>query len=100
MPGDFAISQSSPQKALQEAVQPVPPAAAFDAGQSTVSKRPLINPSLHLDPALNLVVLQFLDNKGDVTDSIPSPKQLKAYQARQSEGTGPAIPAPKQPPAA
>ncbi len=102
MPGDFAISQTSPQPALQEtaaALGPVQPAAASsDAAQvSATSKRPLINPSLHLDVALNLVVLQFLDDKGDVTDSIPTAKQLKAYQSHQSDGTGPSIPAPKRP---
>lgn len=101
MAGDFAISQTTPRAALQDAIpsqaQPgfkTPPDAAT---ASTASKRPLINPSLHLDLALNLVVLQFLDDKGDVTDSIPSPKQLKAYQAQQSDGTGPSIPAVKPP---
>jgi hypothetical protein len=47
-----------------------------------------VNPSLHLDLALNLVVLQFVDNNGDVTTQIPSQKQLKAYQ-EQVAASGP-----------
>ena len=52
------------------------------------SKRPLVDPSLHLDLALNLVVLQFIDDKGNVTRSIPSEKQLKAYQAHEASPAG------------
>ncbi len=55
------------------------------SGQSAASQRPLLNPSLHLDLALNLVVLQFTDDKGDVTNSIPSAKQLKAYATHQPQ---------------
>jgi hypothetical protein len=40
-----------------------------------------VNPDFHLDLALNIVVLQFFDSKGDVTQSIPSQKQLDAYRA-------------------
>ena len=59
--------------------------AADKSTETAASKRPLINPSLHVDLALNLVVLEFVDDKGDVTNSIPSAKQLKAYQD-QAEG--------------
>ena len=52
---------------------------------ATPTKRPLLNPRLHLDLALNLVVLQFFDDQGEVTSSIPSAKQLKAYTAQQGE---------------
>ena len=40
---------------------------------------PSVNPGLHLDVALNLVVLQFFNAQGEVTQSIPSQKQLAAY---------------------
>jgi len=51
---------------------------------AAASKRPLVNPSLHLDLALNLVVLQFVDDNGNVTNSFPSAKQLKAYRVQQA----------------
>ncbi len=71
--------QTAPASPFAAPVQPDP------ASVAAASKRPLVNPSLHLDLALNLVVLQFVDDKGDVTSSIPSVKQLKAYKAHQSE---------------
>ncbi len=94
MSGDFAISQSAPRSAAEpistsaaSATQTQDPAAVAAAAAAT-SKRPLVNPSLHLDLALNLVVLQFVDNNGDVTTQIPSQKQLKAYQ-EQVAASGP-----------
>ncbi len=38
------------------------------------------NPSYVIDLGLNLVVLQFHDQHGDVIQSIPSERQLKAYR--------------------
>ena len=58
------------------------------------------NPSVHLDLALNLVVLEFHDGSGNVTSSIPSTRQLQAYRlegvpsAIRSPDTAPATPAP------
>ena len=37
---------------------------------------PAVNPSLHIDPALSIVVLQFFNAHGVVTQSIPSQKQI------------------------
>jgi len=47
------------------------------------SKVTTANPSYVLDLGLGLVVLQYYDNNGDVTSSIPTEKQLQAYR----EGT-------------
>jgi hypothetical protein len=48
------------------------------------------NPSLQLDPALGLVVIQFRNDAGDVTASIPSERQLQAYQRWATTQFGPA----------
>ncbi|HTZ70724.1 MAG TPA: hypothetical protein VMB71_08765 [Acetobacteraceae bacterium] len=92
MPGDFAIGPVS-------AAQPLPLTRgnAFTAeaentggnaaGSTTIGGPPPVNPGLHLDPALNLVVLQFFDSEGNVTQSIPSQRQLQAY--RQGDATPP-----------
>jgi hypothetical protein len=48
------------------------------------------NPSLQLDPALGLVVIEFRNNTGTVTDSIPSERQLEAYQRWATTHFGPA----------
>jgi hypothetical protein len=43
-----------------------------------------VNPDLHVDLALNIVVLQFYNAQGDITQSIPSQKQLQAYQTNEA----------------
>ena len=50
------------------------------------------NPSLRLDPALGLVVIEFRNDSGTVTHSFPSQKQLDAYKR-----TGEAPPGPNEP---
>jgi hypothetical protein len=59
---------------------PTPSAASTAAQPTSNASAPALNPGLHLDLALNLVVLQFFNAKGDVIQSIPSQKQLEAYQ--------------------
>ena len=48
----------------------------------------IANPSLRLDPALGLVVLEFHSDSGAVTSSIPSERQLEAYQRWTQAGIG------------
>jgi hypothetical protein len=93
---DFALSSASlsvspkiPSSAALSSNAPASSAgtASASADSGTASKRPLLNPSLHVDVALNLVVLEFIDDKGDVTNSIPSPKQLKAYRDHDSSAS-------------
>lgn len=47
------------------------------------------NPSLQLDPALGLVVIEFRNDSGAVTESIPSERQLEAYQRWATTHFGP-----------
>jgi hypothetical protein len=54
--------------------------AKTETSPSAIAGTPNLNPGFRLDPALNLAVLQFFDEKGDVTQTIPSQKQLQAYQ--------------------
>jgi hypothetical protein len=79
--GNFAIAPVTSVQAAQPSRGVTVPAPAASAPSLTgASGPPPVNPGLHLDPALNIVVLQFYDSKGDVTQSIPSQKQLQAYQ--------------------
>ncbi|MGI4947042.1 MAG: hypothetical protein ACRYHQ_41890 [Janthinobacterium lividum] len=41
----------------------------------------LPNPSMHLDPQLGVVVLQFRNTSGVVTNTLPTAAQLDAYRA-------------------
>jgi hypothetical protein len=57
--------------------------------ESAPAPSPITNPSLRLDPALGLVVIQFRNDAGAVT-SIPSERQIEAYQRWQTTQFGPA----------
>lgn len=59
----------------------------------TANPRPLPNPSLRLDAGLGMVVLEFRDDRGEVSSSIPSQRILDAYRTH-------ATPLPGTPPSA
>ncbi|HKM63346.1 MAG TPA: hypothetical protein VJY39_12740 [Acidisphaera sp.] len=61
--------------------------SSSSAPGSSVASNP--NPSLHLDQSLGLVVLEFYNDAGAVTRSIPSAGQLDAYRRWLDEGDGP-----------
>lgn len=41
---------------------------------------PAFNPQIRLDPALNLVVIEFRAADGEVLRSFPTPRELQAYR--------------------
>lgn len=73
---------------------PVPPARvvaqATEAPPANLAKAPppLSNPSVRLDPQLNIVVLEFYDANGEITRKLPTERQLRAY----TMGQDPALP--------
>lgn len=40
----------------------------------------LPNPSMHIDPELGMVVIEYHDAEGKLTGSLPTPRQLDAYR--------------------
>jgi len=60
------------------------PAAATPAARSA----PYTNPALRLDPALGLVVIEFHDDSGRLSSSIPSQRQLQAYHMHTQSPPG------------
>jgi len=87
---NFAIAQVSPVTSLLPQ-RGGPTAASISTPPDTRATinagPPAINPSEHVDPALNLVVLQFFDAQGDLEQSIPSQKQLDAYRQDAGQAT-------------
>ena len=79
LPSTRSVATGDLAHAASPGAAPAEPAAAV-----ATSKRPLLNPSVHVDLALNIAILQFVDDKGNVTVSIPSEKQLKAYRDQTS----------------
>jgi hypothetical protein len=50
---------------------------------------PIINPTLRLEPSLGLVVIEFRNDTGAITTSIPSQRQIEAYQRWAQTHSGP-----------
>jgi hypothetical protein len=56
--------------------------------EHVAARSPIPNPTLRLDPALGLVVIEFRNHTGAITTSIPSQRQLQAYQKWDMTGSG------------
>src|SRR6266700_1754625 len=77
-PGTATVGETNPL-ALQPRSQP----------ERAASPAPIANPSLRLDPILGIVVMEFRNDTGAVTTSIPSQRQLQAYQKWDATHFGP-----------
>ncbi len=97
MPNDLAIrpiAPSAPEPPAGPAVQMVQAVAGV-----TIAPDAMPNPTLRLDMTLGMVVIEFHNSAGSVTDSIPGQRQLDAYRmARElndapdpSPGTAPPV---------
>jgi hypothetical protein len=78
MPSDFSIGPTHPSPVTQSAEAVRAAAQSRVTAQATSPGTP--NPTLRLDPALGLVVIEFVSKSGAITSSIPSQRQLTAYQ--------------------
>ena len=63
-------------------------ASAAPVPKATETKNALPNPTLRLDPALGMVVIEFHNYAGNVTTSIPGERQLEAYRTARALNTG------------
>jgi hypothetical protein len=54
-----------------------------------------VNPTFRFDPSIGLVVIEFHDNTGTVTNSIPTQRQLQAYRTHQQTPPGEQTPVPQ-----
>jgi hypothetical protein len=81
MPNDINVQPVCPVQATRDVAGDVKTSAiAMPEAQQPTTPSPIPNPTLRLDPALGLVVLEFHSDTGAVTSSIPSQRQLQAYQ--------------------
>ncbi len=77
MPQAATLSNAAllrPERASTSASIATPPASAVPATAW------LANPNPRIDPQLNLLVLEFHDAAGRVTNTIPNARQLDAYR--------------------
>jgi hypothetical protein len=91
MPNDLAIQPLTAVRTGVEMVIEAKTAASQTPPQPepAANPSPIANPSLRLDPALGIVVLEFRNDAGAVTTSIPSQRQLQAYQKWDATHFGP-----------
>ncbi len=82
MPSDLSVKAVGPVLGASEnPAEPkpenfTPPAQAPPPAPAVI----VANPSLRFDPVSGLVVIEFHDESGDVTTSIPTLRQLEAYR--------------------
>ena len=85
MPNDLTIQSVNAVSAPADA-SAASKASGFPApqgAQPAAAPQPFNNPTLHLDPSLGLVVIEFRNDKGAVTSTIPSQRQIEAYRMHQ-----------------
>lgn len=58
-------------------------------GDGAAAARDVPDPSIRLDAALGLVVIELRDRSGVVTRTLPSAQQIAAYRHWVETGTGP-----------
>ncbi len=91
MSSELTVQPVAVVHAGNDAVAEVKTVTQPAAGSEQAPPRlPIINPNLRLDPALGLVVIEFRDDaSGAITTSIPSQRQLEAYQRWGLTHSGP-----------
>jgi hypothetical protein len=98
MPNDLSIQAAAPVNTGRGPAMPIMPAAtvasveqiAPSAMPSSSPTPASPNPTLTLNAALGLVVIEFRNAAGSVTSQIPTVQQIQAYQLWQVSGIGPA----------
>jgi hypothetical protein len=89
MPNDLSIQPAASVSTGNFSVAQVrPTATAAPAGQTAPTSASSPNPTLALNAALGLVVIEFRNTAGAVVSSIPSQQQLAAYRLWQEAGIG------------
>lgn len=84
MPNELTIPAVQPATATNPRAHPPAPADTPAHPVQTYT-----NPALRLDPALGLVVIEFRNNAGAVTRSIPSQQQIDAYRLHEQTPPSP-----------
>ena len=89
MPNDVTVQAIAAVRSANSGNEAVRSAAFEPARPEQASASPIPNPSLQLDPALGLVVIEFRNDSGAVTTSIPTEREIAAYQRWEQTKFGP-----------
>jgi hypothetical protein len=82
MPNDITVQPVATVRPVGDALEEmkISPTARAPPSQPVATPPPTPNPTMRLDPALGMVVIEFHNTSGALTTSIPSQRQLAAYQ--------------------
>lgn len=85
-----AVSNAAPIQSMAPLHAPTPDKDEARPPQTPAAKptQPYTNPALRLDPALGLVVIEFHDDAGKLTRSIPNQRQIDAYRLHDKTPPG------------
>ena len=85
MPNDLSIQAVSPLRGAGDTAVPQREAASapVPAPEAAKPAKLYANPDFHFDAAAGLVVIEFRNDTGTVTDTIPTQRQLDAYRSHQ-----------------
>jgi hypothetical protein len=91
MPNDITVQPVAAVRSAGDASDEmkISPTARAPPSQPVVTPPPTPNPTMRLDPALGMVVIEFHNTSGALTTSIPSQRQLAAYQKWSVTHVGP-----------
>lgn len=82
MPSDLSVKAVGPVLGASENPAGPKPEIFTPPAQAPPAPAPVLvaNPTLRFDAASGLVVLEYRDESGDVTTSIPTLRQIEAYR--------------------
>jgi hypothetical protein len=93
MPIDISISAIGLPFAAPARVPTYHPAPAHASSPTQVGPPPP-SPTLRFDPAAGVLVIEFHNDAGQITNSIPTQQQLEAYRSNAGFAAPPATPPP------
>ena len=95
MPTDLSVNAVGPVLGASENPAGTKPEIFTPPAQAPPAPPPVLitNPTLRFDVASGLVVIEFRDEAGDVTTSIPTLRQLEAYRVHSQPAPGQSVPA-------
>jgi hypothetical protein len=91
MPNDLTVQPVATGRSAGDASDEmkISPIARAPPSQPVATPASTPNPTMRLNPALGMVVIEFHNTSGALTTSIPSQRQLAAYQKWSMTHVGP-----------
>jgi hypothetical protein len=97
MSNQLAIQAGLPVHGSGDSTAPPRSTTPIHTPEATKPVALFVNPSYRFDPTVGLVVIEFHNSQGTLSNSIPSQRQLQAYRTHLETPPGEQAPAAPQP---